>query len=217
MTTFVGYAGPGDRDLPRSEIEGYQPVSRIGEIVQNAFVDSLEFETIREKSTNMGDAMPMHHEWATVQPGMVCVSRKKKAAVFRQYVAAESAMPVIACAQCLKEEDHKDFFFAGVARSQSVRVPDDGIGAQTDEFFTMTIGGMVTVLNTSTEPIFPGDAVQWTFHVSDAVQSAVKKQRRVRRVGVRKCGDNEYNNANHIGRALSFAKRGEPFDLLLKQ
>ena len=34
---FQGYAGPGDRDLPRSEIEGYQPPSRQGEVVMNAF------------------------------------------------------------------------------------------------------------------------------------------------------------------------------------
>jgi|TARA_B110000902_G_scaffold8206_1_gene9851 hypothetical protein len=34
---FQSFAGPGDRDLPMSEISGYQPVSRIGEIVMNAF------------------------------------------------------------------------------------------------------------------------------------------------------------------------------------
>ena len=34
---FQSFAGPGDRDLPMSEISGYQPVSRIGEIVVNAF------------------------------------------------------------------------------------------------------------------------------------------------------------------------------------
>ena len=39
---------------------------------------------------------PHFHEWATVQPGMICLARKKKTAVFRQYVAAETAVPVIA-------------------------------------------------------------------------------------------------------------------------
>lgn len=34
---FSSYLGPGDKDLPRSEVEGYQPVSRIGEVVMNAF------------------------------------------------------------------------------------------------------------------------------------------------------------------------------------
>ena len=34
---FQSYAGPGDRDLKMTEIEGYQPVSRIGEVVMNSF------------------------------------------------------------------------------------------------------------------------------------------------------------------------------------
>lgn len=34
---FQSYAGPGDKNLPMTEISGYQPVSRIGEVVMNAF------------------------------------------------------------------------------------------------------------------------------------------------------------------------------------
>lgn len=34
---FQSFAGPGDKDLNKSEIQGYQPVSRIGEIVMNSF------------------------------------------------------------------------------------------------------------------------------------------------------------------------------------
>ncbi len=37
MVDFQAYAGPGDKALGGSEIEGYQPVSRIGETVMNAF------------------------------------------------------------------------------------------------------------------------------------------------------------------------------------
>ena len=37
MVDFQSYAGPGDKGLRSSEIEGYQPVSRIGEVVMNAF------------------------------------------------------------------------------------------------------------------------------------------------------------------------------------
>ena len=65
---------------------------------------------------------------ATVQPGMICIARKKRTAVFRQYVAAETAVPVIACAACLGHGQEKNYFFAGVARSKSVREADDGIG-----------------------------------------------------------------------------------------
>jgi len=34
---FQSFAGPGDRDLKMTEVEGYQPVSRIGEVVMNSF------------------------------------------------------------------------------------------------------------------------------------------------------------------------------------
>ena len=34
---FQSFAGPGDRNLPMTEVSGYQPVSRIGEVVMNAF------------------------------------------------------------------------------------------------------------------------------------------------------------------------------------
>ncbi len=107
------------------------------------FVDSYEFSALGEAIT--GEAMtgvrdgdanaaatvehkPMFHEWATIQPGMICLARKKKTAVFRQYIAAETAVPVIGCAACLPIEREADYFFAGVARSKSVRSPDDGIG-----------------------------------------------------------------------------------------
>ena len=62
-------------------------------------------------------------------------------------------MPVIACAACLPKAREKDYFFADVARTKSVRAPDDGIGPTVDEFFTLSIGGMVTVLNTSGAPL----------------------------------------------------------------
>ena len=100
------------------------------------------------------ETKPHFYQWATVQPGMICLARKKKTAVFRQYVAAETAVPVIACAACLPKDAEKNYFFAGVARSKSVRTPDDGIGPSVDEFFTVSIGGMATLLNTSGGPIY---------------------------------------------------------------
>ena len=75
----------------------------------NAFVDSYEYASLKDQLTGSemvgprpaGDAnantfteyKPMFHEWATVQPGMICLARKKRTAVFRQYVAAETAVP----------------------------------------------------------------------------------------------------------------------------
>ena len=228
---FQSFAGPGDKDLPMTEIEGYQPVSRIGEIVMNAFVDSYEFASLKDQLTGAemtgprGDDAntqvfteykPMFHEWATVQPGMITLARKKKTAVFRQYVAAETAVPVIACAACIPVAQEKDYFFAGVARSKSVRSPDDGVGPTTDEFFTVSLGGMVTVLNTSGIQIHPGDLVEWCL-INPRAQSGLSHKRLKsgpRRVGIRTAS---VSSPKIIGRALSFAKSGETLDVLLKQ
>lgn len=182
---------------------------------------------------------PMFHEWATVQPGMITLARKKKTAVFRQYVAAETAVPVIACAACLPVAQEKDYFFAGVARSKSVRGPDDGVGPTTDEFFTVSIGGMVAVLNTSGTQIHPGDLVnliptgtltlnltlaltpastltqvEWCL-INPAAQRGTSQKRLKtgpRRIGIRTAS---VSSSKIIGRALSFAKSGETLDVLL--
>lgn len=231
---FQSFAGPGDRDLPMTEVSGYQPVSRIGEIVMNAFVDSYEFAGVSDQltaeqmtgvppmpgnSSQVVEYKPMFHEWATVQPGMVCLARKKKTAVFRQYVAAETAVPVIACAACLPKAQEKDYFFAGVARSKSVRTPDDGIGPSVDEFFTVSIGGMVTVLNTSGTQIHPGDLVEWCLISPKADQDANSASAKRLKTGPRRVGIKtaSVSSPKIIGRALSFAKSGETMDILLKQ
>jgi hypothetical protein len=149
---------------------------------------------------------------ATVQPGLICLARKKKTAVFRQYVAAETAVPVIVCAACLPKESENDYFFAGVARSKSVRTADDGIGPSVDEFFTVSIGGMTTMLNTSGGTIFPGDLIEWGFTTSNT-----SHQIRARSTPRRFCVNvASVSSPKIIGRCLSFAKNGETFDLLLK-
>ena len=162
---FQSYMGPGDRDLPMSEVRGYQPVSRIGEVVMNAFVDAHEYEELNN-TVLPDEEKPMLHDWATVQPGMICVSRKAKNESFRNYVAAETAVPVLASAAKKTEADQNSFFFAGVARSKSVRTPNDGIGPSVDEYFTVTLGGMVTLLNSSKANIKAGDLVVCTIHTS---------------------------------------------------
>lgn len=156
---------------------------------------------------------PHFYEWATVQPGMICVARKKKTAVFRQYVAAETAVPVVACAACLPKEDEKNYFFAGVARSKSVRTPDDGIGPNVDEYFTVSIGGMVTCLNTSGGPIHPGDLVEWCF-AHNHTSNGPRARSGPRRIAIAVAS---VSSPKIIGRALSFAKRGETLDILLRQ
>jgi hypothetical protein len=51
MVDFQSYGGPTDPNLRRSEIEGYQPVSRIGEVVMNSFVDAFEFGSLKATLT----------------------------------------------------------------------------------------------------------------------------------------------------------------------
>lgn len=192
-------------------------------------VDAYEFTTIRPQisDTEMtGIALPMgtqptniefkphFHEWATTQPGMVCVARKKKTAVFRQYVAAETAVPVISCAACIPKDEEKNFFFAGVARSKSVRTPDDGIGPNVDEYFTVSIGGMCTILNTSGGPVHPGDLVEWAFAHSNTAKDNARAKANPRRIAIAVAS---VSSPKIIGRCLSFAKSGEVFDILLRQ
>ena len=241
---FQSIQGPTDPVLRHSEIEGYQPVSRIGEVVINCFVDSYEHSALpqtidcHQVDANMDDPgpgqgkvfeyKPHFHEWVTALPGMICVSRKARNATFRGYTAAETATPVITSCACLGDDDMKNFYFAGVCRSKSVRPIDDGVGPSVDEFFTLAIGGMVTLLNNSGTAVFPGDYLEWTFYnentstkgrqIGDASQvpgkgAVIRGNNNPRRIAVKIANA---SSERVIGRCLSFAKSGETFDLMLK-
>lgn len=239
---FQSLQGPTDSQLAHNAIEGYNPVSRIGEVVINAFVDAYEWNQLPNsissgemRGTATFDAMghtitsdaatygtpnaeqkPYFHEWATATPGMICVSRRARNASFRNYVAAETASPVIVCAACQPKINEDQFFFAGVTRSKSVRPIDDGIGPSTDEYFTMAIGGMVTLLNNSSEAVWANDWIAWTFFSESQSQkdSGYKRKREPRRIGIEL---SDPLSDRTIGRVMSFAKPGETFDLLLRQ
>ena len=191
-------------------------------------VDSTSDMTDAQKNT-VFEYKPHFHEWATALPGMICLSRKARNATFRGYTAAETATPVISCCACLGEEDMKNFYFAGVCRSKSVRPIDDGVGPQMDEFFTLAIGGMVTLLNNSGTAVFPGDFLEWSFYNENhskkrgaapsnaatyaAGKSASRGTGHPRRISIKIA---TAASERVIGRCLSFAKSGETFDLLLK-
>ena len=168
-------------------------------------------------STDPAEHKPYFHEWATALPGNICLARKARNATFRNYVAAETASPVIACASMLTSDDAYNFYFAGICRSKSVRPIDDGVGPSVDEYFTLSIGGMATLLNNSKDPVFPGDMLEWTLYNEDAGSVAGKNVRGTkkdpRRVGIRLAAP---SSERVIGRVLSFAKSGETFDLLIK-
>ena len=73
----------------------------------------------------------------------------------------------------------------------------------------------VQLLNTSSASIFAGDLVEWSLSYEKAAMSNAKRARHgPRRVGIQTA---TVSSPKIIGRALSFAKPGEPLDLLLKQ
>ena len=227
--------GPASDLLPNTVLEGYSPVNRNGEVTQTAFIDAFEFNYITHTAddadaTNpsidaggvglaapiLGEQPPAFHEWASVQPGFLCVSAKNRSHNYRNHIAAETAAPVIACAQLLTSEHDKKYFFAGVARTKSVRDYDDvANGPKRDEFFTLHIGGPVTILNNGGSDIHNGDLVEWTF-LDDLSSSTAPTSKRPRvgprRIQVRRATG---THARVFGRALSFAKRGEPLDVLV--
>jgi hypothetical protein len=216
---------PGSANMPSNVLEGYKPVSRNNEQIQNAFVDTTEWNTLKTDTpvqmnttaTPIVDPLPPFHEWATVLPGEICVSRKDHAMAFKNKMIAESAAPVIGCAQCKGPSDDNKWFFAGVCRSKTVREYNDGLGPKIDEMFTLFIGGMATLLNNGSGEIHPGDVIEWTF--ADAIGSSpfFLKVKGPRRIQVRSVMGNYGSQTlrRSFGRAMSFAKKNETFDCLI--
>lgn len=228
---FQSIQGPADSSLPHTTTEGLQPVSRIGEVVLNAFPDSHEFVQLPDALTAaqmtgatataqngaIVEYRPHFHEWATIYPGMICLTRKARNVTFRNYTAAETAVPVIGCAACLTPEDSKNFYFAGVCRSKTIRPIDDGVGPQIDEYFTVAVGGLITMLNNSSDAIFPGDVLEWTMYSENVAATGVNEAKRPksgpRRVGIAVASP---TSERVIGTCKTFAKSGEYFDLLIR-
>jgi len=222
----IGAIGPGSTALANNFLEGYQPVSRNGEVTQNAFIDAMCWNKImshKNKPQNDQDAAhpmqnedkPRFSEWASVQPGFLCVYDKGRSNKYRNHTEAETAVPVIACAQLMDSMNDKDFAFAGVTRSKSVRDDDDvANGVKRDDFFTLAIGGPATILNNGNKEIKMGDMVEWTFYDASSGNTGNQKRQRVgpRRIQVRTATK---THARVFGRALSYAKRGESFDVLI--
>ena len=226
----ISAIGPGSDLLPNNTIDGYQPVSRNGEVTQNAFIDSFQWNTVIDKTRGanalegtagrfdrerLGDEpAPAFHEWASVQPGFICVFQKNRSTRYRHHASAETATPVIACAQLLSDQNNSMYQFAGICRSKSIRDYDDvANGMKRDEFFTLHIGGPVTLLNNGNDVIQQGDAVEWTFMDTRDTLTLPKRQKvGPRRIQVRKA---KTSHRRVFGKALGYAKRGEPLDVLV--
>lgn len=201
-------------------------------VAETKATNSYELETIRyhintNSSANRGydlrtvggEARPPFHDWATVLPGHICVSRKMRDKNWRGFVAAETAAPVMACAQGMPKALDDQFFFAGIARSKTVKEADDGRGPKTDDHFTVFIGGVASILNNGRVSIHPGDGVGWTFEsmVNSLAQSfngSKRTKHGPRRIQIVRCPPTT-QHPRCFGRALSFAKPGETFDVLI--
>lgn len=165
------------------------------------------------KTKKVVETKPHFYEWATATTGMLAVARKQRS-TFRNYVAAETAAPVIACAAGKGPLDELDFQFAGIVRSNSVRTMDDGVGPTTDEYFTLTIGGPATILNNSSSVIHAGDTISWAFYSEMSTTSSTRATHgSVRRIGIKVA---DFHDECKIGRAINFAKPGQPFDILVQ-
>lgn len=154
--------GPSDPGIHRSLIDSHQPVSRVGEVVVNCFVDGDEFGSLpkqvtsgqvcpknatnlldrrsQEELNSVFEQRPLFHQWASVTPGMILVTRKARSAPVRKFVAIETATPTLASCACLVPGDESNFQFSGITRTKSIREISDGVGPIVDEYFTSTQG-----------------------------------------------------------------------------
>lgn len=241
MYNFSTSIGPGSDSLPRNELNSRSLVDRGGEITTNAFIDSTVWNIVLRRSDKRGDAyipdkaaldpengltntpiknehLCPFNEWATTQPGFICVNRLDSSHYSRK-IEAETAIPVISCCQMLFDKDERAFKFAGIARSPCIIDYDDlKNGMKHDDHFTLAIGGKFTLLNNGDGPIHLGDLVEWYFLPSNdtfnAYTAAAQKKQKTgpRRILVRKATD---SHRQVFGRALSSARKDQNFDVLL--
>lgn len=240
----VSAIGPGSDYLPHQFTNGYAPFGKNGEQTCNAFIDPYAWNQIQgddarvtrkasphrgkfEFASNEGYTQMVEtdgktptpfNEWASVTPGMICLAAKNRASFFRNHVTAETAMPVIAKAYRLCEADNNDYVFAGIARTPSVREYDDGRGPKEDEYFTLTMFGMVEMLNNGDDDIAIGDPVEWTLFANPIPTQSTYGQIKRQRVGprtivIRKAVESD---ARVFGVAKSYARRGERVDVLVQ-
>lgn len=162
------------------------------------------------------DQSPPFEEWATAQVGTVAVQSKTRGNYYRNSMVAQTASPVLVCAQKMGTFDNADFTFAGVVRTKSVRQIDDGRGPKQDEYFTLCIAGVMEMLNNSNHPIEVGQLVEWTFFDDDAADASIApplpmRQKLGPRVIVVRAA--KASNARVFGRALRGAMPGQRFDV----
>lgn len=219
--------GPTSTALPQDLTQGWQPPSRQGEITINAFNDAHFYEMLKSGGPKdviskepkvLQENLQPYNEWASVHPGAIAVMRRNRIESYRFNLQAETSVPVVTCATKLDATTSDAHFeFAGICRSKLVLPYDDGQGPTTDEMFTLTIVGMVQLMNNGEGVISQGAPVKWSFSAcTDGAEW--DKLYRSKAVGPRyvtvKEADHPHEQ-NVFGKAMSFAKRGELFDVLV--
>lgn len=230
MVDYISAIGPQSSLLPQGEISGHRPVNRHGEVTQNAVVDNDLWNGIVKPADGkyppsivvngaLSESIPQWHEWASTTPGDICVTARDRHRRYATRMASETAVPVLVSAQLLDETQDKFYAFAGITRSKSIRDYDEQVnGPKVDEFFTLAIGGMFSILNNGNGTIQVGDAVEWTFmdredsFVPDWKATTKKQKAGPRKIQVRKATN---SHARVFGIAKTYAKRGEQFDVLI--
>lgn len=188
-TQSIAYLSPGSQELDNDLISGYKPPNRIGEIVVNAFTDptlhkfaqlacevtqdineypypspSLEDYLNKLRAQNksgqaLDPVIPPMHVWSTALPGMIALSCRSGTNTYFTS-ADEPACPVIVSAAGLAKSVEPHFQFAGVVRSPSVKGTTAYHSA--DDYFTLSIAGVVGILNNSSSVIYYGDHIAWS-------------------------------------------------------
>ena len=199
----MNVAGP---DSVQSVLEGHQPLSRVGEVVCNAYADRQAF------MKQQLDAK--FSQWGSVVPGTICL-QQRETTKSRSYMN-ESAMPVVTALRSnMVDAELKTYSLAGICRSGSKLEGEHGRA----EIFTVRLRGQDSVVNSTGAPLCPGDVIAWTAGKVTAGGSASKMKRvQIKKVHAEE-GEDQFkmDKTRIIGRVLHYSAAGKPVDILLNE
>jgi len=205
---------------------GYNPPQEENITTINAKIDRSLYTVISENQlytkenpspVTGEDAVPFR-QWASAVPGQLAVQCVNT--IIMPHLAEERAAVVLTNAYKLSAGVEKDFQFVGVVRTLFEPPADNGaIGPDGDEYFTLTLGGKVQLLNNSTEMLRAGDPVSWTFGPDKSGAGVGGKRMRgmgdgPRQILLKKC---LFTDPHKIGKVTStIARKGAFVDILLQ-
>ena len=212
---------------------GYNPPQEENITTINAKIDRSLFTPIMEvqmtqsltgtaadkKAIEAGlklETAPPFALWASAEPGQIAVQCTTE---LMPHLVEERAAVVITNASRLMSQQDTDFQFAGIVRTRFAAPKDNGaIGPEGDEYFTLTIGGKVQLLNNSNSQLRAGDCVAWTFGNQNDTGAVVKRKRGAgdgpRQIQLKKC---VFTDPYKFGKVTStIAKSGGFVDILIQ-